>query len=173
MLFDSDPNSIYVVMGVAGAGKSLIGARFARALGVSFVEGDDYHPPGNVAKMASGTPLTDEDRLGWLHSLGARIREAREADTGLVVACSALRRSYRDILRAAAAPKELRFVFLRGPRELVAERLAGRQGHFMPPSLLDSQLDALEEPGPDEEAWVYDIEDPPETIVASLVARAS
>lgn len=160
-------------MGVSGSGKSVIGAALARALGVEFVEGDDYHSAENVARMASGIPLTDDDRRGWLHALAARIREARDARAGLVIACSALKRSYRDILRADSSSDELRFVFLRGPRAVVAERLASRRGHFFAPSLLDSQFAALQEPSPDEEAWVCDIEEPPEDLVAHLVARAS
>lgn len=162
---------LYVVMGVAGSGKSLIGAALARALGVEFVEGDDYHPPENVRRMAAGIPLTDEDRAGWLRALAARIREAKQAGTGMVLACSALKRTYRDVLRADA--DELQFVLLRGPRALIAERLADRRGHYMPASLLDSQLATLEEPSIDEEAWICDISEPPDVILASLVARAS
>ena len=157
-------------MGVAGSGKSTVGAAFARSLGVDFAEGDAYHPPENVERMSRGIPLTDDDRAAWLRALALRVRAAREAGTGLVVTCSALKRAYRDVLRAEAA--ELRFVFLRGPRALIAERLAGRRGHFMPPALLDSQLDTLEEPAADERAWVCDVAAPPEEIVASLVARA-
>jgi gluconokinase len=162
---------LYVVMGVSGSGKSLIGAALARALRIDFVEGDEYHPAENVERMSSGVPLTDDDRVRWLRSLAMRIREAREADTGLVMSCSALKRSYRDVLRAEAG--ELRFVFLRGTRALLAERLAGRRGHFMPPSLLDSQFATLQEPSPDEEAWVCDIRESPQDLVAALVARAS
>jgi len=158
-------------MGVSGSGKSLIGAALARALRIDFVEGDEYHPAENVERMSSGVPLTDDDRVRWLRSLAMRIREAREADTGLVMSCSALKRSYRDVLRAEAG--ELRFVFLRGTRALLAERLAGRRGHFMPPSLLDSQFATLQEPSPDEEAWVCDIRESPQDLVAALVARAS
>jgi gluconokinase len=158
-------------MGVAGSGKTLIGAAFARALGLDFVEGDDYHPSENVKRMSSGIPLTDEDRAEWLHSLAARLREAKETGTGLVMSCSALKRSYRDILRDKAGKP--RFVFLKGEPALIAERLAGRRGHFMPPALLESQFAALEEPSPDEDAWVCDIRQSPEEIVAGLVARAS
>jgi len=160
-----------VVMGVAGSGKSVIGAAFARALGVEFVEGDKYHSAENIERMSHGVPLTDDDRTLWLRSLAARIREARRADTGLVISCSALKRSYRDILRAEAS--DLQFVFLKGERSLIAERLAGRRGHFMPASLLDSQLAVLEEPSPDEDAWVFDISKSPSEIVAALVASAS
>jgi gluconokinase len=162
---------LYVVMGVSGSGKSLIGAALARALGIEFVEGDEYHPAENVERMSSGIPLTDDDRARWLRSLAVRLREAKDAGTGLVVSCSALKRSYRDVLRAEAG--ELRFVFLRGPRALLDARLASRRGHFMPPSLLDSQLATLEEPSPDEHAWVCDILESPQDIVTALVARAS
>jgi len=164
---------LYIVMGVSGAGKSVIGAALARALGVDFVEGDEYHPPENVARMAAGIPLSDDDRLPWLHALAERIRAAKQAGIGLVVACSALKRSYRDILRDESGAPELQFVFLRGSRALIATRLPGRHGHFMPPQLLDSQFAALEEPSPEEHAWVCDITDTPEQIVAALVARAS
>ncbi|MEP6858416.1 MAG: gluconokinase [Gemmatimonadales bacterium] len=162
---------LYVVMGVSGSGKSLIGATFARALGVDFVEGDQYHSAENVQRMKAGIPLTDKDREQWLRSLAARLREAKDAGTGVVMACSALKRSYRDMLRAEA--KDLRFVFLRGERTLIAQRLAGRTGHYMPASLLESQLATLEEPSPDEDAWVIDITESPENLVAALVARAS
>jgi gluconokinase len=162
---------LYVVMGVSGSGKSLIGAALARALGIDFVEGDEYHPAENVERMARGIPLTDDDRAGWLRALGTRLREARDAGTGLVMSCSALKRSYRDVLRAEAG--ELRFVFLKGQRALLAERLAGRRGHFMPTSLLESQLATLEEPSADEDAWVCDIRLSPKDIVADLVASAS
>jgi gluconokinase len=158
-------------MGVSGSGKSVIGAAFARALGVDLVEGDDYHTAANVKRMSSGVPLTDDDREQWLRSLAAQIQKAKASGTGLVVSCSALKRSYRDILRDAAS--ELRFVFLQGPRALLAERLAGRRGHYMPPSLLESQLATLEEPSPDEQAWVCDIGESPEDIVAALMARLS
>lgn len=159
------------MMGVSGSGKSLIGAAFARSLGVDFVEGDEYHTAANVARMSSGIPLTDDDRAEWLGLLAARIRKAKAPGIGLVVSCSALKRSYRDILRAAAS--ELRFVFLQGPRALLAERLASRRGHYMPRSLLESQLATLEEPSPDEHVWVCDIRESPEDIVAALMVRAS
>lgn len=119
--------------------------------------------------MASGIPLTDDDRAGWLQALAMRIREAREAGTGLVLTCSALKQSYREVLGASAP--ELRFVFLKGSRELIAERVAARRGHFISASLLDSQLATLEEPTPDEQALEYDITQPPEKIVDDLVTR--
>ena len=121
--------------------------------------------------MKAGIPLTDKYREQWLRALAARLREAKDAGTGVVMACSALKRSYRDILRAAA--KDLRFVFLRGERTLIGQRLAGRTGHYMPASLLESQLATLEDPSPDEDAWVIDITESPEDLVAALVARVS
>jgi carbohydrate kinase (thermoresistant glucokinase family) len=162
---------LYVVMGVSGSGKSVIGAAFARSLGVDFVEGDAYPTVANVERMSRGVPLTDDDRAEWLRSLAARIRKAKDSGTGLVVSCSALKRSYRDILRGAAT--ELQFVFLQGSRPLLAERLTSRRGHYMPSSLLESQLATLEEPSPDERAWVCDIGESPEDIVATLMARVS
>ena len=160
-----------MVMGVAGSGKSLIGAALAYALGIEFVEGDEFHSAENVERMSRGIALTDDDRARWLRSLATRIREAKEAGIGLVISCSALKRSYRDILRAGAT--DLRFVFLKGDRALIAKRLAGRRGHFMPPSLLDSQFATIEEPSPDENAWVCDIRKSPQELVAALMASAS
>ena len=149
----------------------MIGSRLAAALEAEFVEGDTYHPPANIEKMAAGVPLTDEDRQGWLHAIGARIRRANDRGDGVVVSCSALKRSYRDIIRSDAGG--VRFIFLRGERELISARVRGRKGHFMPPSLLDSQLATLEEPSLDEDVWVVDINESPDEIVASLVARVS
>lgn len=163
---------LYVIMGVCGAGKSLIGAELARALDVEFVEGDILHPPENVRRMAAGIPLTDDDRHGWLLAIAARLRDAKRSGVGLVVSCSALKRRYRDFLRSVGAA-DLRFVYLAGSRALLAERMASRRGHFMPPSLLDSQLATLEEPSPDEHAWVCDISETPDAIVVDLVRRAS
>ena len=165
------PSVRYVVMGVSGSGKTVIGSRLARALGVEFVEGDDYHPPENVARMAAGIPLTDADRAGWLAAIAARIAVAREAGAGLVVSCSALKQSYRDLLRTA--DPELRVVHLSGDRELLAKRLAQRRGHFMPSSLLDSQLATLEVPSADERALVCDVAESPDAIVDTLLSRAT
>jgi len=162
---------LYVVMGVSGSGKTVIGSALARSLGVEFVEGDDFHPEENVKRMASGIALTDEDRAPWLRSIAARLRAAKDAGTGLVVSCSALKRSYRDLLRTEAG--EVRFIFLKGTRALIAGRLATRSGHFMPSSLLDSQFAALEEPGPDEGVWECDVRESPADLVAELVVRAS
>ena len=163
---------LFIVMGVSGSGKTTIGARLARALGSEFVEGDDLHPPENVKRMTAGIPLTDDDRRGWLLAIAARLREAKRARIGLVVSCSALKRSYRDLLRSVGET-EVRFVYLAGSRALLADRLAQRRGHFMPLTLLDSQLAILEEPSPDERAWVCDIRGTPQAIVADLLTRAA
>jgi gluconokinase len=163
---------LYVVMGVCGSGKSLIGAQLACELDIEFVEGDGLHPPDNVQRMAAGIPLTDDDRHGWLIAIAARLREAKRAGVGLVVSCSALKRSYRDLVRTVGEA-DVRFVYLAGSRVLLAERLANRRGHFMPPSLLESQLSILEEPSPDERALVCDIRETPDAIVADLVRRVA
>jgi len=163
---------LYVIMGVSGAGKTLIGAQLARALDVAFVEGDDLHPAANVERMTAGIPLTDENRHGWLIAIAARLRDAKRAGVGLVVACSALKRRYRELLRSVGAG-DVRFVYLKGDRALLAERMAQRPGHFMPPALLDSQLATLEEPVSAERAWVCDIRETPDAIVADLVKRSA
>jgi gluconokinase len=132
-----------VVMGVSGAGKSTLGRALAQALGWRFVEGDNLHPPANVAKMSSGTPLTDEDRAPWIVAIGKELAGRRAS--GVVVACSALRRAHRDALRAAAG--DLSFVLPVLTREALESRMAARTSHFMPASLLDSQLLTFEPPG--------------------------
>jgi gluconokinase len=159
---------LFVVMGVSGSGKSLIGALLARALDLAFVEGDTFHSPKNVARMSAGIPLTDADREGWLAAIATRLDAAR-GGPGLVVSCSALKHIYRDVLRAGRG--DVQFIYLEGARALLEQRLAGRRGHFMPSSLLDSQLAILEAPAPDEHAWACDIREPPEVIVAGLVQR--
>ncbi|HMG19560.1 MAG TPA: gluconokinase, GntK/IdnK-type, partial [Gemmatimonadales bacterium] len=114
---------LYLIMGVCGSGKSTIGAMLARELDIAFVDGDDLHPPDNVKRMAAGIPLTDADRHGWLVAIAARLREAKRARIGLVASCSALKRSYRDLLRSVGAA-DVRFVYLAGSRPLLAERMA-------------------------------------------------
>jgi len=156
-----------VVMGVSGCGKSTVGVALAQALGVPFVEGDTLHPPRSVALMAAGTPLTDDDRQGWLQAVAARLAAAR--GTGVVVSCSALKRRYRDLLRASAP--DLRLVHLTGSRELLERRMRERTGHYMPPELLQSQLDTLEPPQPDEAVYTGDIALPPAQLVAHLYNR--
>ena len=160
--------AIYVVMGVSGCGKSTVGVQLAASLGVRFLEGDSLHPPRNVARMAAGFALSDEDREGWLQALAERIRQARIAGRGLVLSCSALKRSYRDILREGAS--DLQFVYLYGDQELLTARMAARTGHYMPMSLLASQLSTLEAPDNSENAQHFDVVRPPADIVASLMA---
>jgi gluconokinase len=155
-------------MGVSGSGKSSVGILLAERLGLPFAEGDDEHPASNRAKMAAGTPLQDEDRHEWLLRLQARIRAAREAGSGLVISCSALKRRYRDLL--CEADPDLIFIHLDGPRELIASRMEKRHGHFMPPSLLDSQLADLEPLQADETGMRADISLPLADIVDQILA---
>lgn len=160
----------WVVMGVSGCGKSSVGIALAQALGVRFVEGDRFHSAANVAKMAAGTALTDDDRAEWLLSLQGEIRAAAAAGVGIVVSCSALKRRYRDLLRAG--DPALRFAHLDGSRALIAARMAAREGHYMPLSLLDSQLATLEPLQEDETGVRLDIGlDVPALVRAILAQR--
>ena len=154
-----------VIMGVSGCGKSTVGQRLAQRIGVPFLEGDSLHPPRNVALMAAGTPLTDEDRAGWLDTIATRL-SSLGPEEGLVVSCSALKRAYRDRLRLATP--DLRFVHLHGDRALLAERLQARRHDYMPPTLLDSQLRTLEIPTSDEAVLTLDIAQPLEQLVAHI-----
>ena len=154
-----------VIMGVSGCGKSTVGQRLAQRIGVPFLEGDSLHPPRNVALMAAGTPLTDEDRAGWLDTIATRL-PSLGPEEGLVVSCSALKRAYRDRLRLATP--DLRFVHLHGDRALLAERLQARRHDYMPPTLLDSQLRTLEIPTSDEAVLTLDIAQPLEQLVAHI-----
>lgn len=146
---------IVVVMGVCGCGKTTVGRQLARAMGAAFVEGDDLHPASNRAKMSSGQPLTDADRWPWLDAIAAEVRQLVQDGAAVVVSCSALKRTYRDRLRKAG--DDIHFIHLAGEQELLADRMAARSGHFMPPDLLASQLATLEHPAPDEHALVLDI----------------
>lgn len=167
---DSPPH-VAVVMGVSGSGKSTVAALVAERLGWAFADGDAFHPPGSIAKMQAGLPLDDEDRTPWLAALAAWIDDRlRDGECGVLV-CSALKRSYRDVLiRGRPA---VRIVYLEGSRELIAERLAARHGHFMPSGLLDSQFAILEPPGPDEGVLVVGIEAPPDILAARVAAHLS
>lgn len=151
-------------MGVAGAGKTTLGEALARRLGWRFVDADDYHPPGNVAKMAAGIPLGDEDRWPWLDALNGKLKEA--SSEPLVIACSALRESYRR--RLLDGLQDFKVVFLHGSRDLIAARLAARRHRYMPASLLASQLAALEPP---RDAIAIDVADDPARCVEAIVAR--
>ncbi len=157
---------VVVVMGVAGCGKTTIGPLLAKALGGDYAEGDQFHPPANIAKMSRGEPLTDDDRMPWLAGMATAIREWRTRDRPTVLACSALKQRYRDIL--AGGSPEVRFLYLRGTEEVIGARLARRRNHFMPPSLLKSQFATLEEP---RDAIVADVTNDPATIVAAAVAE--
>ena len=157
-----------VVMGVSGAGKSTVGKLIAAQLDCPFRDADSFHPPANIAKMASGVPLTDEDRQPWLQAIADWIGEHRAAGTTCVVTCSALKRSYRDLVTGNQCA-DLRLVYLKGDMALIEARLKARKGHFMPPALLRSQFDALEEPRADERAIVVSIDATPEEIAARAI----
>ena len=152
-----------VIMGVAGCGKSSVGAALSHATAIPYRDGDDLHPEANVAKMAAGSPLTDTDRWPWLDLVAAEL--ARSAP--LMIGCSALKRAYRDRIRAGAGGPVL-FIHLTGSRTVIEARMAARKNHFMPASLLDSQFAALEPPGPDEPHLTIDIDQPLAAIVARL-----
>ncbi len=158
---------VIVVMGVSGAGKTTVGRELAKRLGVDYAEADEFHPPENIAKMSAGTPLTDDDRWPWLQAIAAWISDHQQ--TSGVVTSSALKRKYRDVLRTGG---EVFFVHLDGTRELIAERLAARKGHFMPPALLDSQIADLEPLQPDERGVVLDIDAEPDELVEAAVRAA-
>ncbi len=170
MNFFTSPSKppIVVVMGVSGCGKSSVGQRLAAALQLPFLEGDDFHPADNVARMAAGIALTDTDREGWLRTLADRIAQADLQGRGLVLSCSALKRSYRDLLRQGAS--HLRFIYLHGDAQLLARRMAARTRHYMPASLLDSQLATLEPPAPEENALAFDVAQPVDVLCAAVIS---
>jgi gluconokinase len=159
---------IVVLMGVTGSGKTTVGRLLAERLGARFADADDYHPAANVAKMRAGIALDDADRAPWLARLNALAAESVASKQSLVLACSALKRAYREQL--AAGIRDVRFVFLDGPREVLAARLATRTGHYMNPALLDSQLATLERP---DDAIVLSIEATPEELAARAAAALS
>ena len=160
---------ILMVMGVSGSGKSTVAARLAEHLGWAFVDGDSFHSPAHVAKMRAGHPLDDDDRAPWLAAIGAWIdTQLQKREPGVVV-CSALRRAYRDAL--VRGRDAVRIVYLDGDRALIEQRLAARQGHFMPAALLDTQFAILEPPAPEENAIRVRIDAAPAAIVATIAAR--
>jgi gluconokinase len=157
---------ILLLMGVSGSGKTTIGAMLAGRLGWTYAEADDFHPPANVEKMHAGIPLNDDDRRPWLEATAKWMREQKGP---AVVTSSALKRKYRDLLRAGRP--DLRLVYLEGDRDLIGRRLTARHGHFFPKELLDSQFADLEPPGPDEDPLIVSVDGSPESIVAEIVDR--
>lgn len=153
-------------MGICGSGKSTIAIEIAKAKRIEMLDADDFHPLGNVEKMSSGIPLTDEDRAGWLSALNAELRGRLEKGESVALACSALKQRYRDTLSEGLSA--CRWLYLRGDRDIILERMEQRKDHFMPPALVDSQLAALEEPA---DALVIDIRLPIREIVSAALER--
>ena len=158
---------VWIVMGVSGSGKTTIGKLLAEKLNLPFHDADDFHPPSNVEKMSSGQPLNDEDRKPWLISLANHIRDWNR-DKGGVLACSALKQSYRYLLMSKSS--DVQFIYLKGSKHLILQRMKSRSNHYMPPELLDSQFDALEEPA---NAVVVSIDQPPKEIVNQILKSMS
>lgn len=158
-----------VVMGVSGSGKTTIADKLAERLGWKCEDGDKYHPKSNVEKMSAGHPLTDEDRWPWLQAIADKIDQVCDAGEHAVIACSALKRTYRDVL--VHGRNDVRIVYLDGTQKLIASRLAARKGHFMPPGLLDSQFKTLEPPGADENPVAVSIDASVDAIVDDIVGR--
>jgi gluconokinase len=159
---------IVIIFGVSGAGKTTVGKLLAREFGWRFIEADDFHPPGNIEKMRSGNPLTDKDRWPWLERLRQQIEQLLSARENAVLACSALKRTYRDRLRVS---DEVKFVFLCGDYALVEKQLRSRHGHFMNPELLRSQFADLEEPKPDEDVATIELRRKPQELVEDIKAK--
>lgn len=166
MTDSTHPVKILLLMGVSGSGKTTLGRLLSDQLHWPFHDGDDYHPPANVAKMRSGIPLTDADRAPWLTAIAADIRAHLDRGQSAIFACSALKSAYRDILRVD--PRRVIFVHLRGDRDLLQSRLQQRKGHYMPATLLDSQIQTLQDPG--EDAVTIDV-GPPAPLVAQEIRR--
>jgi gluconokinase len=166
---NEQPPCALIVMGVSGSGKSTIADRLATRLGWRYEDGDKFHPASNVAKMHAGHPLTDEDRWPWLQAIADEIDRVCEAGDSVVIACSALKRSYREVLLHGR--NDVQFVFLKGTQELIASRLALRKGHFMPPELLTSQFRTLEPPGPSEYQITVSIDATVDAIVDDILRQ--
>jgi carbohydrate kinase (thermoresistant glucokinase family) len=167
----ADPPSGFcalIIMGVSGSGKSTIATALGQRLGWIVEDADQFHPESNVKKMSAGIPLTDDDRWPWLQAIADEIARKRASGTSVIVACSALKRAYRDVL--VQGHHDTRIVYLRGRKDLIAERLAARKNHFMPPGLLDSQFRTLEEPSDDEHPLVVDIDASVDQIADRVVA---
>lgn len=156
---------VYILMGVSGAGKTLIGQKLSDKLGIPFYDGDDFHPPKNVEKMKSGKPLNDEDRKPWLEMLAQKIHNWNQ-DGDAILACSALKKRYRDLLKNQSAKDEVIFIYLKGPQKLIAQRITDRSDHFMPQDLLDSQFQTLEEP---DHCITVSVNQTPDEIVDSII----
>jgi len=167
----TEPQAV-VIMGVSGCGKSTVSAAVADALGTVLIEGDAFHPPANIAKMAAGTPLTDADRAPWLDAVADAMKRSAEDNAIPVATCSALRRAYRDRLRTRSG-LDILFVHLAGSRDALVARMKRRTGHFMPVALLDDQLATLEPPQPDEWSLTVDMDMAPERIAATVISHLS
>lgn len=161
-----------VVMGVSGTGKTTVAEALARRLGLRFIEGDSLHPEANITKMSAGVPLDDDDRRPWLETLAALLASHHAGGVSTVLTCSALKRSYRDVLRSRVPAGTVAFVHLTAPFEVLRERMEARE-HFMPASLLQSQLDTLEPLGPDEPGTAYDVTRPLDDVVAEVVGKVA
>lgn len=157
---------IIILMGVTGCGKTSVGKLLSQRTGLSFLDADDFHPPENIRKMQSGKPLNDDDRMPWLKELLKQITRANRGQ-GCILACSALKQSYRDVLKSNP-DLEVKFVYLKGSRELIARRLQERKKHFMPAQLLDSQFNDLEEP---QDALTVSVDQTPEAIAAEILLQ--
>ena len=158
-----------IVMGVSGSGKTTVGEQLAARIGWRYEDADSFHPPGNIAKMSAGQPLTDEDRWPWLRAIAAEIDRVAAAGERIVIGCSALRRVYRDVL--VHGRDDVRIIYLDGTQEVIANRLGKRRGHFMPPGLLDSQFRTLEPPQADERPLTVSIDASVDAIVDDIVRQ--